>query len=54
MDSRIIVGFATLLLPAGLIGLTIYRFSSNPLALLGLITVLFVGSLYQLSYPESF
>ncbi|MCI4340025.1 MAG: hypothetical protein L3K06_04635 [Thermoplasmata archaeon] len=54
MDGRIIAGFLTIALPAVLIGVTIWRFSSNPISILGLLAVLLIGGIYQLSYPESF
>jgi hypothetical protein len=54
MDSRIIVGLATIVLPAVLVGITVWRFASNPLSILGLLTVMMVGSVYLLSYTESF
>jgi|HubBroStandDraft_1064217.scaffolds.fasta_scaffold832778_2 hypothetical protein len=54
MDSRVIVALATIVLPAVLVGLTIWRFASNPLSILGLLTIMMVGCVYLLSYTESF
>jgi len=54
MDSRIIAGLATIGLPAVLIGVTVWRFAANPLSILALLTIIMVGSIYQLSYAESF
>ncbi len=54
MDGRAVVLLLTELLPAVLIGVTIWRFSSNPLALLGLLAVMVTGALYLLTYTESF
>jgi hypothetical protein len=54
MDSRILAGLLTIALPAGLIGVTIWRFASNPLSIMALITIIVIGSVYELSYPESF
>ena len=54
MDGRV----ATLLLaeavPAALIGVTIWKFSSNPLSLLALIVVMVAGGFYLLSYTDTF
>ncbi|HYK92752.1 MAG TPA: hypothetical protein VEY07_01755 [Thermoplasmata archaeon] len=54
MDGRVIAVLLTQLLPAALIGVTIWRFASNPLALLALIGVMIVGALYILTYTETF
>jgi hypothetical protein len=54
MDSRIIAALATIVVPAALIGVTIWGFSSNPLSILFLLTVMMVGSIYLLSYTEAF
>lgn len=54
MDGRVAVLLLTELLPAILIGVTIWQFASNPLALLGLVGVMVTGALYLLTYPESF
>ena len=54
MDGRVAVLLLAELLPAILIGVTIWQFSSNPLALLGLIGLMVTGALYLLTYPESF
>jgi hypothetical protein len=54
MDSRLIVGLVTLALPAVLLGVTIWEFSSNPLALVALMGVMVLGAAYILSYKDSF
>lgn len=54
MDGRIAAGLLTLVLPAVLIGVTIEEWSSNPLAILVLLAVMFGGALYLLTYTESF
>ena len=54
MDGRVATLLLTELLPAGLIGVTIWRFASNPLAMLTLIGVMVVGGLYLLTYTDSF
>lgn len=54
MDGRLLTALVTLALPAGLIGVTIWRFSANPLSILGLLVVMVGGAFYLLSYTESF
>lgn len=54
MDGRVATVLLTLLLPVVLIGLTVAEFGSNPLSILLLLTVMIIGSLYLLSYTESF
>jgi hypothetical protein len=54
MDGRLATVLATIVLPGALIGVTYVEFSSNPLAILGLIAVMVGGSFYLLSYRESF
>lgn len=54
MDGRYIVGGLTLLLPAVLIGVTVWRFASNPVAILALFATMIAGGLYLLTYSESF
>jgi hypothetical protein len=54
MDSRLIIGLLVLALPAVLIAVTIWKFASNPLSLLVLLAVMILGSVYLLSYTESF
>lgn len=54
MDGRVATLLLTELLPAALIGVTVWHFASNPLALLGLIGVMVVGALYLLTYTDSF
>ncbi|MGI0132696.1 MAG: hypothetical protein ACREDK_06365 [Thermoplasmata archaeon] len=54
MDGRLITVLLTFLLPAVLIGVTIWRFSINPLAILVLLTVMIAGALYLLTYSDAF
>lgn len=54
VDGRIATLVLTQLAPAALIGVTIWRFASNPVALIGLIGVMVIGGLYLLSYTDSF
>ena len=54
MDGRLAAGLLTIALPAALVGVTIVQFSSNPLAILGLLAVIFGGSMYLLTYTETF
>jgi hypothetical protein len=54
MDGRFATVMLTLVLPAVLVGVTIYRFSSNPIAILVLFGVMVAGGLYLLTYQESF
>jgi hypothetical protein len=54
MDGRRFTVLALLLLPAALIGVTVFEFHSNPVAILGLLALMIVGAFYLLSYTESF
>jgi len=54
MDSRVIAALLTIALPAALIGVTVYRFSANPIALVTLMGVMVLGAVYVLSYGDSF
>ena len=54
MDGRLLTALLTLALPAGLIGVTVWRFASNPLAILGLLALMVGGAFYLLSYSDSF
>jgi type IV secretory pathway VirB3-like protein len=54
MDGRLVTIALTLLLPAVLIGVTAAYYSLNPVAVLGLISVMVGGVLYLLSYSRSF
>jgi hypothetical protein len=44
----------TLALPGILLGVVVWKFAFNPLAILVLITVIIAGGLYLLSYADSF
>jgi hypothetical protein len=54
MDGRLIAALLTLLLPAVLIGVTVVYFSLNPVAILVLISVMVIGTMYLLSYTDTF
>ncbi|HYA56972.1 MAG TPA: hypothetical protein VEH57_00670 [Thermoplasmata archaeon] len=54
MNGRLATVLLTLVLPAALIGVTIYRFASNPIAILVLVAVMVGGSFYLLTYQETF
>lgn len=54
MDGRLFTVLALLVLPAALIAVTVIEFSSNPVAILGLLAVMVVGAFYLVSYSESF
>jgi hypothetical protein len=54
MDGRILTVLLTFVLPAILIGVTIWQFASNPLSILILLMVIIGGALYLLTYTDSF
>lgn len=54
MDGRLATVLLAFVLPAALIGVSVARFGSNPLAILGLFMVMVVGGLYLLTYTETF
>ncbi|MCI4325385.1 MAG: hypothetical protein L3K00_05860 [Thermoplasmata archaeon] len=54
MDGRILTVLFTFVVPAILIGVTIWQFSDNPLAILALVMVMLGGALYLLTYTDSF
>jgi hypothetical protein len=54
MDGRLLTVALTIFLPAILLAVTVWQFSSNPLSILFLILVMIGGSLYLLTYPEAF
>ncbi|MGC2288319.1 MAG: hypothetical protein WA688_00475 [Thermoplasmata archaeon] len=54
MDGRILVAGLTLILPAVLMGVTVAWFSTNPISMLILFSVMLLGSLYLLSYTDAF
>lgn len=54
MDGRLFTVLGFFVVPAALIGLTVGVFSSNPIAIFGLMVVMIVGALYLLSYREAF
>ncbi|MFZ0830719.1 MAG: hypothetical protein WCB18_05520 [Thermoplasmata archaeon] len=54
MDGRILVVALTLALPAALIAATVAWYSTNPVSLLILFSVMLLGGLYLLSYSDTF
>ena len=54
MDGRWLTVLLTIVLPVALIGLTVAEFSSNVVAIFGLLGVMVGGALYLLSYSETF
>ena len=54
MNGRVATALLTLALPAVLLGVTIWKFAANPIAVLALITTMIAGGLYLLSYSDSF
>ncbi|HLM69798.1 MAG: hypothetical protein ACLQD9_03665 [Thermoplasmata archaeon] len=54
MDGRLFTVIAFLALPALLMGLTVAFFRSNPVSIFVLIAVMLVGSIYLLTYKETF
>ena len=54
MDGRLLTVLLAVLLPAVLVGVTVWRFASNPVALLVLFGVMVTGGLYLLTYPDTF
>ncbi|MCI4349447.1 MAG: hypothetical protein L3J93_04445 [Thermoplasmata archaeon] len=54
MDGRAYTVLLTFLVPAVLIGVTIWKYAANPLALLILFSVMIAGGLYLLTYSETF
>lgn len=54
MDGRIYVVALTLVLPAVLIAVTVAWYSTNPVSMLVLFSVMLLGSLYLLSYSDAF
>ncbi|HKS59840.1 MAG TPA: hypothetical protein VJS68_03580 [Thermoplasmata archaeon] len=54
MDGRWFVALLTVVLPAVLLGVTVWRFGTNPIAVLVLFGTMIAGAFYLLSYRESF
>ncbi|MGP8073324.1 MAG: hypothetical protein ACLPZM_09430 [Thermoplasmata archaeon] len=54
MDGRILTVLLLLVLPAALIGVTVYAFASNPLTIFILLAAMVAGGFYLLSYNSSF
>jgi hypothetical protein len=54
MDGRFWTALFTLGVPAVLIAVTAIWFASNPLAILALLSVMVGGSLYLMTYTETF
>jgi hypothetical protein len=54
MDGKLFTVVVLLVVPAALIGLTIAEFSSNPLAIFAMISLMVIGAVYLLTYRETF
>ncbi|HLM91553.1 MAG TPA: hypothetical protein VK424_05830 [Thermoplasmata archaeon] len=54
MDGRTLTVLCLLAVPAVLIGVTIWAFASNPLAIFVLLGAMVAGGFYLLSYNSSF
>jgi len=54
MDGRLFTVIVFLAIPAALIALTVAEFASNPVSIFVLIAIMIVGSLYLLTYKETF
>jgi len=54
MDGRLLTVLLSFALPGALIALTVFEFSSNPVAIFGLLAVMVAGAFYLVSYTESF
>jgi hypothetical protein len=54
VDGRYLVVALTIVLPAILVGVTVAWFSSNPISMFILFSVMLVGGLYLLSYTDTF
>jgi hypothetical protein len=54
MDGKLVTAIGLLVVPAGLIGVTIAWFSSNPVAIFAMIALMLVGAFYLLTYRETF
>ena len=54
MDGRAYAALIGILAPFVLLVVTVLYFATNPLAVLGLFAAIVAGSLYLLSYTESF
>ncbi len=50
MNGRILAALVVLVIPAALIGVTVYLFSSNPLSIMALVGLMAVGGLYMVTY----
>jgi hypothetical protein len=54
VDGRYLVVALTLVLPAALMAITVAWYSTNPVAMLVLFSVVLLGGLYLLSYGDTF
>jgi fumarate reductase subunit C len=54
MDGRWFTLVFLLILPAALIGVTVWRFAANPLVIFILLVAMVAGGFYLLSYTSSF
>jgi hypothetical protein len=54
MDGRWVTVVAFEVVPLALIGVTIWKFASNPLSIFGLLAAMVAGAFYLLTYTTSF
>jgi hypothetical protein len=54
IDGRLLTVLFLFVVPAVLVGVTVFRFSANPVAIFALLAVMVVGGFYLLTYNESF
>lgn len=54
MDGRLATVLLAFVLPGVLLGVTVWKFASNPLSVLVLVSAMVIGGLYLLSYSETF
>jgi hypothetical protein len=53
MDGRTYTILLTMVLPAILVALTVWKFASNPVAILVLLTTMVIGGFYLLTYRDT-
>ena len=54
MDGRFVVVGLTIVLPAVLMAMTVVWYSTNPISMLVLFSVMLLGALYLLSYADTY
>jgi hypothetical protein len=53
MDGRAYTILLTMVLPAILIAVTVWKFASNPVSILVLLTLMVIGGFYLLTYRDT-